>query len=235
MAFVKANDITLYYEVRGDGEWLVLIAGLGTDASIFRQCIPYLAEKYKVLVFDNRGAGQTDKPDAPYSIPMMAEDTVPLMNSLGIESAYVLGVSLGGRIAIELALAHPEKVKKLMLVSTSPSVQIKLSGMAKATKRIRSLSKNEQPYYAFLRQLRASAGYDGTARLKRINIPALIAYGKKDKRLTREQIETMRKNIMGSGLAEFPGGHIFFILHNEQFVEAILNFLSGSECGDVRK
>lgn len=226
MPTVMANGINMYYEIHGSGEWIVLIAGLGTDSSIFRQYIDKLAKKYKVLIFDNRGVGKTDKPDIPYNIQTMADDTLSLLDALGIGEAYVLGVSLGGRIAMELTLSHPEKVKKLMLVSTAPSVQVKLSIFPKIIKYIRSLNKSEQPYYAFISQLKASSGYDCTERLKEIKIPTLIAYGRKDKQITKEQIDEMREKIKYSNLVEFNGGHLFFIFNSEQFTKEILNYLS---------
>ncbi len=85
MPYVKVNDIQMYYEIHGDGEPLVLIVGLGTDISEWDGIIRWLAKKYKVLAFDNRGAGRTDKPDRPYSIEMMAHDTAGLMQTLGIK------------------------------------------------------------------------------------------------------------------------------------------------------
>src|SRR6266567_1513059 len=121
MPYVKVNDINMYYEIHGDGEPLVLIVGLATDISEWDAIIGWLAKKYKVLAFDNRGAGRTDKPDAHYSIEMMANDTVGLMQTLGIEQAHVLGISMGGRIALALALQHPKRVKKLVLVSRNGS------------------------------------------------------------------------------------------------------------------
>ena len=73
----------------------MVILGLGTDVSEWDGIIRWLAEKYKVLAFDNRGAGRTDKPDIPYSIEMMAEDTAGLMQALGMKQAHVLGISMG--------------------------------------------------------------------------------------------------------------------------------------------
>jgi len=75
----------MYYEIHGDGEPLLLIVGLATDISEWDGIIHWLAKKYQVLAFDNRGAGRTDKPDTHYSIEMMADDTVGLMQTLGME------------------------------------------------------------------------------------------------------------------------------------------------------
>jgi len=109
----------MYYEVHGKGKPLLLIAGLGNDLNGWAFQIPEFAKKYRVIAFDNRGSGRTDAPDQPYSIPMMAEDTAGLMDALGIEKAHVLGVSMGGYIAQELAIRCPGRVESLILVTTS--------------------------------------------------------------------------------------------------------------------
>jgi 3-oxoadipate enol-lactonase len=226
MPVIKVNDINMYYEVHGSGEPLVMIAGSSTDHSIFRLCINQLSLRYKVLVFDNRGAGQTDKPDIAYTIEMMANDTATLMSCLSIESAYVIGISLGGRIAMELTLKYPEKVKRLVLASTSASVKARLPFLIKLLKRVKaSISKTEQPYYAFLRQLNASYGYDCSNRFSEINVPTLIMYGKKDKRVSYTQVEDMNLGIKESKLITFKRGHLFFIWENKLFIDTILEFL----------
>ncbi len=84
MPTVQVNDIQMYYELRGEGQLLVLILGLAIDVSEVEQIIRWFAERYRVLAFDNRGAGRTDKPDIPYTIEMMASDTIGLMDAVGI-------------------------------------------------------------------------------------------------------------------------------------------------------
>jgi 3-oxoadipate enol-lactonase len=109
----------MYYEVHGEGRPLLLISGLGDDLSSWALQMPDLAQKYRVISFDNRGSGRTDAPDQPYSIQMMAGDTAGLMDTLRIDKAHVLGVSMGGYIAEELAMAHPGRVTSLVLATTS--------------------------------------------------------------------------------------------------------------------
>jgi len=122
MPIVKANDIQMYYEIHGEGRSLVLIGGPGFDLSDLQRISSWLAQRYQVIVFDNRGAGRTDKPDIPYSMEMMDEDTAALLKALAIERASLLGISMGGKIALALALRYPERVEKLILVSTSARV-----------------------------------------------------------------------------------------------------------------
>src|SRR5262245_55834448 len=108
MPTVRVGDISMYYVEAGAGEALVLVMGLGADHLAWGFQFPVFAEKYRVIAFDNRGAGQTDVPDQPYTTRMMANDTVGLMDTLGVDRAHVLGVSMGGMVAQEIALNHPE-------------------------------------------------------------------------------------------------------------------------------
>ena len=113
------NGIDLYYEVQGSGEPVLLIMGFTAHSMLWMMQVPALAQRFQVITFDNRGAGRTGAPDKPYSIAGMAEDTAALMDHLGIERAHVLGFSMGGMIAQELALTEPGRVSRLILVSTA--------------------------------------------------------------------------------------------------------------------
>lgn len=119
MPTVQANGIHIYYEESGQGQPLVLISGLGYTLWQWHRMIPGLAKYYRVIAFDNRGVGRTDKPAGPYSAEMLAEDTAGLLEAIGIEKAHVMGHSMGGFIAQALALSHPEKIAKLILCSTN--------------------------------------------------------------------------------------------------------------------
>jgi 3-oxoadipate enol-lactonase len=228
---LKVNDIDVYYELQGQGRPLVLIAGLGTDISPYRGMIRRLAQKHTVLAFDNRGVGRTDKPDIPYTIGMMANDTAGLMNALDIKWADVLGISMGGRIALELTLQHPEAVRALVLASTSARVRRKAGStpLFKLVKLLRSggrvLGRSPQPYYAFKRQLEASGSYDCTGRLGSITAPTLILHGKKDRLAPYELAEEMHAGIRGSKLVAFNGGHLFPVWEVDRFVSSISEFL----------
>lgn len=119
MPKVNVNDIDVAYEVIGEGHPLLLITGVGYGAWFWHKVIPGLAERYQVISFDNRGAGGTDKPDGPYTVPMMAADTAGLLDALDVKSCYMMGHSLGGFIAQELACTRPDLVGKLILASTT--------------------------------------------------------------------------------------------------------------------
>jgi pimeloyl-ACP methyl ester carboxylesterase len=120
MPKIKANGINIYYEIHGRGDPLVLIMGLRRNAEWWYCQIPALSEHFQVLVFDNRGAGRSDQPEEEYSISLFADDTAALMKSLGLSSAHVLGISMGGYIGQELAIDYPEMVRRLILGCTGP-------------------------------------------------------------------------------------------------------------------
>jgi pimeloyl-ACP methyl ester carboxylesterase len=119
MSKIKTNNIELYYEIHGAGQPLVLISGLGYPLWQWHKMVPYLAEHFQVITFDNRGVGQSDKPAGPYTAQMLASDTVGLLDALGIEKAIIAGHSMGGFIAQAMALDFPQKVAKLILCSTN--------------------------------------------------------------------------------------------------------------------
>ncbi len=118
MPDVKSNGITIHYEERGRGEPLILIMGLGAPGSRWEEHAACYEQHFRCIQMDNRGAGGSDRPDGPYTTRMMADDTAGLMQALGIENARVAGLSMGSAIAQELALAYPEKVHSLLLISS---------------------------------------------------------------------------------------------------------------------
>jgi 3-oxoadipate enol-lactonase len=118
MPIVKAGSINLNYDTFGTGEPLLLIMGFGMPGIAWMPVLPMLSG-FKCIYFDNRGTGMSDKPEGPYTIPEMAEDANNLLTALGIESAKVYSISMGGMIAQELALRHPERVSRLVLGCTA--------------------------------------------------------------------------------------------------------------------
>lgn len=203
--------------------------------SLFRGLVSSLPPGYDIVEFDNRGAGCTDKPDAPYSIEMMADDTAGLLRALGIARTNVLAVSMGGRIALELGLKHSEMVNSLILVSTSArltkearsALQFRIGVLSKRITGSGVFGGPAQPYYAFKRQLDASGSYDCTDRLGEIRAPTLVLHGEKDRLAPPRVVEEMAKGIAGSRVRAFKGGHLFFLWDSEGFADAVSGFLDG--------
>jgi pimeloyl-ACP methyl ester carboxylesterase len=118
MPTVKVGDIDIYYESHGDGDPLLLICGYGQNSGHWAALIPRLAREYRVIAFDNRGTGRSDKPRMPYTTKMMAADARGLLDAIGVDKAHIFGVSMGGTIAQEFALNYPDKVISLILGCT---------------------------------------------------------------------------------------------------------------------
>ena len=119
MPQTTGNGINLYYEVHGEGEPLLLIMGLSLNSKSWFRTLPVLSEYFKVIVFDNRGTGLSDKPNSPYSIEQMAEDARCVLDAAGVDTAHVYGISMGGMIAQRLALKYPSRVRSLVLGCTT--------------------------------------------------------------------------------------------------------------------
>lgn len=119
MPKITANGIEIHYEIKGAGRALLLISGLGYSRWQWHRMVPYLAEHFQVVTFDNRGVGESEKPAGPYSAQMLAADSAGLLDALGIEKAVVMGHSMGGFIAQAMALDFPGRVEKLILCSTN--------------------------------------------------------------------------------------------------------------------
>ena len=120
MPKARVRDVNLNYDVRGGGDPLVMIMGLGASSAAWDpRLVEELARSFTVVTFDNRGTGQSDKPDIPYSIEMFADDAAGLMDALGIARAHIFGVSMGGMIAQEFALRHATRVQTLTLGCTT--------------------------------------------------------------------------------------------------------------------
>ena len=116
----RNGDVEIAYEVLGDGPPLLLIQGLGYGGRGWGPTLDALAEDFRVVAFDHRGFGASDRPPGPYTTAQLAADSVAVLDAAGIERAHVVGASLGGMAAQELALARPERVDRLVLQGTTP-------------------------------------------------------------------------------------------------------------------
>jgi pimeloyl-ACP methyl ester carboxylesterase len=160
MSTVTVGDVELYYEEHGSGDPLLLIMGLAADSTAWMFQLPAFAERYRTIVFDNRGIGRSSKPAGPYTIQAMADDTAGLLAAIGVERAHVVGVSMGGMIAQELALRHPERVRGLVLACTypEPDEEIRLGRRSSIT------------------QLGGTVAADGTAQLDLATVDPMMIF-----------------------------------------------------------
>ncbi len=136
MPTIPINNININYEQHGKGEDLVLICGFGSNLTVWKKLSKSLSQKYRVLLFDNRGTGQTDSPLPPYSIEMMSQDLASLMDALAIPHAYILGHSMGSAILQQLCIDHPGKVKKGILLNSFTRINATISVQLDTTSKL---------------------------------------------------------------------------------------------------
>lgn len=125
MTKAHVNGIDLYYKISGDGQPLLFIHGLGSSSRDWEYQLPFFALRYQTIAFDLRGHGRSQKPPGPYSMSLFAKDTAELIKSLGIAPVHVVGISLGGMIAFQLAVDHPELIRSLVIVNSGPEVVVR--------------------------------------------------------------------------------------------------------------
>jgi pimeloyl-ACP methyl ester carboxylesterase len=138
MAFVTNQGAKIYWDDQGQGPPLLLIMGLGAPSAFWWRIRPRLAERYRTIALDNRGAGQSDVPPGPYSIPLMASDAAAVLDAAGAEQAHVFGMSMGGMIAQEFALHDPHRVFSLILGCTAAGGPNAVRADAEATRLLTS-------------------------------------------------------------------------------------------------
>jgi 3-oxoadipate enol-lactonase len=121
MPSARSGGTELWWESTGAGAPVLLVMGLGMNATGWWRTVPVLADAgFEVIAFDNRGVGRSGRPPGPYSIDQMAADAVAVLDAAGARTAHVYGISLGGMIAQAIALQHPDRVDSLVLGATTP-------------------------------------------------------------------------------------------------------------------
>jgi 3-oxoadipate enol-lactonase len=146
MEQAQINGINIAYELAGAGTPMVMIHGAQGDQTMFAGLAATFRARFKVLTFDQRGSGLSDKPDMPYTMEMLADDAAALMDRLGIADAHIIGVSMGGMIAQEFALRHARRVRSLVLGCTTPGgpKSIRATGLATSAYSTREMSAEER-------------------------------------------------------------------------------------------
>jgi 2-succinyl-6-hydroxy-2,4-cyclohexadiene-1-carboxylate synthase len=156
---VTLGDVTYSYVEQGEGEAVVLLHGFTGSSASWGPVLPGLAERYRVVAVDLLGHGESDAPDDPgrYAMPRVAADIAALLDHLGVERAHLAGYSMGGRLALYLALASPERWRSLILESSSP-------GLATAEERAGRVASDEE-LAAFIEAEGMAAFVDNWERL----------------------------------------------------------------------
>ena len=118
--YAEVNGIKICYEIHGEGEPIILVHGWGGSKEDWFIQVKALSKYFKVIIFDNRGAGKSSRPNYPYTMDMYADDITGLLKFLNIEKTHLLGESLGGMIALNFILKYPELVNKFILINSWP-------------------------------------------------------------------------------------------------------------------
>lgn len=250
----RADGCRLHYELYGspEAEPLVLLEGLGGDITGWRRNIPTLARELFVVGYDLRGNGRSDALGGPWSMETFVDDTLVLVDELGLESAHLYGQSFGGMVGQELALTHPDRVRSLTLAATHPGrnhsvrstatvpkdrpwQQLYSPGFAEAhpehvSDDLRSGILQEPD--ARKRQWEAMQGFDSYDRLPDLRVPTLVMHGTADRVVDPENARILARRIPGAELHMLEGaGHVYHSEEPEAADRAVLDFVGRHATG----
>ena len=219
-----------HYIEQGKGFPVILLHGNGEDSSYFLHQMKPFAQHFRVIAIDIRGHGKSPRGDRPFTIRQFAEDLLDFMNQHAIEKAHILGFSDGGNIAMVFALAHPERVEKLILnganldasgVKRKIQIPIEIGyRVARLFARISSKAKKN----AEMLGLMVNDPNVKPEELSRIQCPTLIVAGDKDM-IKDQHTRLIAQSIPGAELSIIPGNHFVANQHPEAFNEVVLRFL----------
>jgi pimeloyl-ACP methyl ester carboxylesterase len=257
MPFATAGDgARLYYEAGGDGPPLLLVSGQAQDRALWMGARDDFAARHRVIVFDHRGTGDSDKPETVYSTRGFADDAVAILDDLGIARAHVYGVSMGGRIAQWLAIAHASRVAAIVLGCTTPgnahgvrrppevdpvlasgdglrmlpymvSPAWAASNMGFLMDFDRTTKSRPVPPAARQRHYQASEAHDAWDLLPAITAPTLVVHGSDDQVNVAANAQLLAERIPGAELYMIPGGrHAYYWENRPDASDRVLDFLA---------
>ncbi|MBL1178219.1 alpha/beta fold hydrolase [Pantanalinema sp. GBBB05] len=251
MPIIKVGEINVNYQIQGKGEPLLLIIGLSFSLLDWGTVFPdLLAQHYKVILFDNRDAGETSQSTQPYTIAQMAADAAGLLNALGEPKAHVFGVSMGGMIAQHFALNHADKLKQLILGCTAAGgdcsefgdVSGLLSGnlidllftpkfiqshQPDLTNFLQTTAPLHSHGTALQRQLQAMSTHDTCDLLGNITAPTLVITGDQDPVIPPQNSDRLAQKIPGAQQVTIAdASHGFCFSHPDITATTVINFLN---------
>lgn len=240
--------------MEGDGRPLLLVHGLGYDSSTW-ELQKSFSSRFRFVTFDLRGHGKTTKSPGAYSVELFARDMKSLCDFLSIRNTMVLGISLGGCVALRFALLYPECVSSLVLVNTFAKIETKnlkdaykfavrkyllplLSMERLASMSAERLFRRDAAFYelayrkflendrsCYLRSSRATFRFDCLAELTNLKIPTLIIAGRNDRVVSAMHSLRLHEYIKSSILVFLEGGHALPIENPSEFNTTVLHFL----------
>ncbi len=223
-------DISLHYSERGSGEPLILLHGNGEDGSYFERQLEHFSKSYRVIAVDTRGHGKSPRGEAPFTIGQFAHDLAGFMDSLGLESAIILGFSDGANIAMRFALSYPERVKALILnggnldpSGIKPMVQIPIELGYRLTKIFAGKSPEAKGHMELL-GLMVNDPNISPEELGRIRAPAMVIAGTRDM-VKESHTRLIAGSIPGAKLSIIEGDHFIAGKRPGRFNEAVGEFL----------
>ncbi|HWV84746.1 MAG TPA: alpha/beta hydrolase [Capillimicrobium sp.] len=254
-AVADSAGVRIAYARRGAGPPVLMLHGLGYAAAGWGPAADALAERFELLLVDNRGIGASDAPPGPYTAAQLAADAVAVLDDAGVERADVVGISLGGMAAQELAISWPQRVGRLVLAATTPggprshpwpdATARLLAGEANGDVRrlvadalgpgtpeaivdriLDVRARTAQPIEAWRAQAAASAAFDAYDRLGAIAAPTLVIHGDADTVIDHRNAALLARLIPGARAELVPGGgHLLPWDHPDRFAAIVAGFL----------
>ncbi len=203
--YAQVNGVSLGYREFGSGEPILMVEGFGNIMEHWnRTFIGILATEYHVYIYDHRGMGHSSDNNATPSIQQYADDAAALMQALGYESMHIYGVSMGSSVSQQLAIDHPERVRKLILDSNTYSIRIPETRMLREN--IEAAANNTTLSEGIQNEARANLAWNGSySDLSGIQKDVMLVVGTNDV-MTPDQVSVqMAAQINGSWLVRFKG------------------------------
>jgi pimeloyl-ACP methyl ester carboxylesterase len=228
---LKTGNNSIHYLKAGSGPPVLLLHGGACDSSDWIETMTALADRYTFYAPDLLGYGQSDKNEDGYLISDFANSIMAFTDALGIEHPFMIGHSLGGRVCLDIALNHPESIRKLILIDTAGFSRLALWGsfLGTAAWAIRRVLKRPQPYPRFLAEAGGDFHWRCLDRMPGLKVSTLIIWSRHDPYYSLDGAVKAKKMAPQVELKVFPGyGHAPHRKHRELFHNLILGFLPPS-------